>query len=496
MITILTLSALFASATLYLGLAWRNYKQAGTLSDHLPIDTKGNAAVRSSGEFSASTVATTVSLATVILAYTELASWFGLWLLWTVVTTVMGLLVVRWVAPKIWDRLQEYGDHRPSLHEFLGDAFGSKLLVRAASICTTLGFLGALAVELTVGSKFLAALAPALPIMPIVLVLAAIGVSYTVIGGFRTVIETDRIQMFAIWITLGVLTVVTLSQIMTDPGIETFAAQIPKSMIDFSWREGLGAFLIGIALLNIPTFVGDMGVWQRISGARDRSIVTKGLTRSALGAGFSWTTLALLACLIAIITNAEAGTNPLAVFLASLGNSTGILSIIAFLAVVFGLYAASLSTASTQLIAAGHTLHSDLLRGDSDKDKLASSKSELRLSRIVLFSVAAGAIIVVIGLQAAGFTIADLVFAVYGAQLALVPIVFLSLFASSSTTKAIGGAAGFAALAGFVAGWATAGYGKWAGDGNLVFLAPVASLLVSATICGLGYILKSGSKSH
>jgi hypothetical protein len=41
---------------------------------------------------------------------------------------------------------------------------------------------------------------------------------------------------------------------------------------------------------------------------------------------------------------------------------------------------------------------------------------------------------------------------------------------------------------GFVFGWGSAGYGKYIGDANIVFLAPVASLLISSLVLGAGLI--------
>lgn len=260
-------------------------------------------------------------------------------------------------------------------------------------------------------------------------------------------------------------------------------------MVDFTWREGLSAFLLGIALINIPTFLGDMAVWQRISGSRDERTVTEGLTKSTTGAAASWTALALIACTVSILTPFKEGTNPLATYLGELGSSGGVLASVAFFAIVAGLYAATLSTASTLLMAAGHTLHLDLLRSGQNRAELSESSSELRVSRILLIAVSAVAVVIVEALQAVGYTIADLVLAVFGAQLGLVPVVLLALFVDPRLTKSIGNYAAGAALAGFASGWLLAGYGKLVGDGNLVFLSPAASLGMSAIICLVGWLL-------
>lgn len=485
--TTLTLVALSASIILYIGIAIRG--KSLTLKDHIPVDSTGNANVKSAAEFSAATVATSISLATVILAYTELAGAFGGWLLWTVATTAMGLAVVRAVAPSIWDGLRSSGKALPTLHEFLGAAYGSPSLALTAATCTAFGFLGALAVELSVGSRFLASLAPAIPTAVAVAALAAAGVAYTVIGGFRMVVLTDRVQMYAIWITIATITVLIATQIWATGGWASFKVKIPASMYDFSWREGLGAFLIGVTLINIPTFVSDMSIWQRIAATSDREIVSKGLGSSILGAVTSWTSLVLLACAIAVVSTAKEGQNPLATFLTGLGQTGGVLAAIAFMAIVAGLYAASLSTASTQLLAAGHALHTDVVLAGRDKSGIGGSSAELRLSRLLLIGVAVAALVVVEALTAIGFSISDLVFAVYGAQLGMVPVVLFALLRPKSEALAVGNFAAAAVALGFAAGWVCAGYGKLTGNGDLVFLSPAASLIVSIVVFGAGLLL-------
>ena len=65
------------------------------ITDLLPLARGGQAQIRNTSEFSSSTVAATISLATVIIAFFELAPYLGIWLLWPAVTTAAGLLVLR-----------------------------------------------------------------------------------------------------------------------------------------------------------------------------------------------------------------------------------------------------------------------------------------------------------------------------------------------------------------------------------------------------------------
>jgi Na+/proline symporter len=156
---------------------------------------------------------------------------------------------------------------------------------------------------------------------------------------------------------------------------------------------------------------------------------------------------------------------------------------------VLGLFGAMLSTASTQLIAVSHTLYEDIisrLRKISLKDRINSEK-ELRFSRTILIVSALVSIAIVEILSRIGFSIADLVFAIYGAQLSLTPLVLFALFGNKDRIKAISKWAIAAVTFGFLSGWTAAITGQLMGMGNLVFLSPGFSLGLSLLILSVGY---------
>lgn len=482
--------ALSISGLTYLTLAWRMHKRSKDLGDQIPlIGLKRQARVQNSQEFSAATVATTISLATVILAYTELAGYMGTWLYWTVITTACGIFVVRITSPFIWKKIMEKGAWRPTLHEFLGTSYNSTLLVRGAALCTSLGFIGALAVELTVGSKFLTGLVPSVPPWLALVIISGIGVTYTMLGGFRMVIVSDRIQMYAIWLTIIALIILIILNISDAGGTSFLMNKMPATIYNFSWRAGLGAFLIGIAVINIPTFLADMSIWQRIAASRDEETVKRGLRGSVISAAVSWGALATIACLLVAVIIPKEGENPLLTFILQAGASQSGFIGIMLIIVIVGLYAASLSTASTQLIAAGHALHTDLIRGSSDKSVLANSHKELVISRWILVVSASVAVFIVQLLTTIGFSIADLVFAVFGAQLGMVPVVIAALIFPKDLLNKISFFATLGVLLGFAAGWASAGYGKLIANPDLVFLSPVISLITCILILLIGLLV-------
>lgn len=487
--TAIIISALLLSALIYLFVGFSLGNKNKTLADLFPIIFGRTAKVNTVDEFSSSTTATTISLATVVLAYFELSGYFGVWLLWSVATTVIGVLVFSAISKRIWKKMSVY-NHRPSMHEFIGVEFNSKLTSLVASICTSVGFLLIFATELTVGSKFLAGLIPSIPQWITVVFLSAVGFIYTLLGGFRAVIKTDQYQMKFIWALIIMLGGYYIYYIFQNGGIQVNLNKLPSGILDFSPKQGLGFFLIGIAVMNIPVFASNMSMWQRVSGVHEPEIIVKGIKKSIWGVAISWTLLSLLACFAYMIVSPTNNQTLLTDLLISISSS--VIGKIVLFFVVMGLYGAMLSTASTNLIVVGHTISEDIFanfRKSTLQDRI-NSKKEFLISRFILFGATALAIFLVEGLKYFGFSIADLAFSIYGGALALFPPIMASLYSNRGKLKSLSGFATAAVIFGFLFGWGAAIYGKIIGDGNLIFLSPCFSILVSSIIIIAGFINK------
>jgi sodium/pantothenate symporter len=418
------------------------------------------------------------------MAYFELAGFFGPWLLWTVLTTTGGLLAVRFVANRIAAKLSAYGSRIPTLHEFIGVEFDSRTLILVGAAATSLGYLGAYAVELTVGSRLFAMLVPGVPEWLAVVVLAAIGLTYTAAGGFRAVVLTDRLQMATISLFIAALCAFFAITLTHGAGITASWSALPVLARTFAWRDGLGAFLLGVFVINVPSYVSDISMWQRVSSMREPSQLRSGLARSALSATVSWGLLAALAILAPAVAPAVRDLHPVASLLVAIASTRGVLATAILFVAVAGLFAAMMSTASTLLVAVAHTVFEDVLSKDahSTDDERADSSHTLRSARVVILGAAIGAVAVVELLSYAHFTIADFVFAIYGAQLALFPPVCAALYVRRDRLRGLSRWATAAIGLGFAFGWTAALYGKFAQADTLVFLAPVVSLSTSALL--------------
>jgi len=488
--TTVVVSALLVSFIVYLFIGFYLSRSTKDVADMLPLISGKQAQVKNKNEFSISTVAATISLATVILTFYELAPYYGYWLYWCVLTTAVGIYVVRVFAKHIWKKINFY-DHRPSLHEFIATEFSSPKLEIVAAACTSLGFLGAFAVELTVGTRFLSSLIPQIPPVVTMSALSLVAFVYTSQGGYRAVIISDIWQMFSIWGLLIVLAAFYVYYALNHGGFDISYSRMPKLVTHLSMRDGLIPFLIGICVINVPTYLSDMGIWQRIGAAQNQETVFKGLRLSVLNSVFTWGLIVTLSCFVFMIVKPKGDENTLFILMNDLGTQGIIGKIVVFVSVL-GLFGAMLSTSSTQLIATSHAIYEDILSNLRNKSLTSrlGQKSELGLSRLILVVSALVATLLVGFLNYMGFSIADLIFSIYGSQLGLVaPVVFALLFSKEKLLK-LNTWAGVAIVIGFLSGWSSAICGKVIGSDNLIFLAPCISLMLSSSILMMGYLIK------
>lgn len=496
--TLAVILSLGFSVVLYLGIgAWYGSRIRG-LADLLPLLSGGQAKVVNHREFAASTVAASISLATVLVAFYELVPALGFWLLWTAITTALGLLLFGALTTRIWMKMAAY-DYRPTLHAYLGAEFGSPNLALVASVFTAIGYLSAFAVELTVGSRFLAGMIPGAPQLPTAIALSIVSFVYSAQGGFRVVVVSDRIQMWFIWLLIAALGAYYAAGIATN-GLAPSIERIPTAIRIPAWNSGLLPFVLGIAIMNLLTYICNMALWQRVAGAQDPSVVARGMWSSVTSSAVSWSLLVCTAVGAFMFVTPVPNENLLVTLLHSMQGSLFGRGVI--FCTVLGLYGAMLSTASTQLVAVSHTIYEDVIAPfrKTALDDRAHSLRELFWSRLILVMSALVAVAVVEMLRIWGLTVADLAFAVYGAALGLVPPIILTLFRGRGYTRRMSTAATAAVSLGFLSCWCAAIWGRATGNGNLVFLSPIISTAVATTVMVIGTLSKSvsseGERGH
>lgn len=492
--TTIVLFAFILSIIFYVVLGFFYKREVNNLADIIPILKGKNAKVKGEGEFSASTVATSISLATVILAFFQLIPSVGTLLFWAVITTALGFGLFAFFSKKIWQKLTAYQNTPPSIHAYIASEYSSKKVGVIASLFTAIGYLCMFATELTVSSSFISGIVPAIPIWVILLILSVVSFTYTSMGGFRVVVVSDRIQMWTIWLFIFSMLTFFGFYIFQNGGISFAESKIPENVRSFNWSGANPSFILGLLIMNLFTYLTNMALWQRVAGTEKPETFINGMKKSIFQSALSWGLIVVIAILSFVVADPPQGGetgNFLINTMKAISNHSGGGLVLFFVSI--GIIGAMLSTASTQLIAVSHTIYEDIISQYRNKNisERVESHKELNLSRIVLIVCAIVAIGVVKILSFIGFNVADLAFSIYGAALSLAPSIILSLYLKKEVLAKLKIWATLSIVFGFFSGWGSAFYGVYILKepfSNYVFLAPVFGLVTSTLLMLIGYV--------
>jgi Na+/proline symporter len=215
-----------------------------------------------------------------------------------------------------------------------------------------------------------------------------------------------------------------------------------------------------------------MSAWQRVIAAKNEKIAKSGVFRSILLFVATWSFI-LFAALSLSENHQLDATGGLIANLLIFGSISWFYSFLSALAFA-ALIAAMVSTADTFLIAAGQTISMDISDKDFfEKSEISSEENKyensddlympvddnkvINRTRIYMLFLSLVGLGLCVWLKFIGFKVAELVFAVYGSTLSLVPVVLLALFTTNkSLLSNISNFAVVSILSGIICGW---GYG-------------------------------------
>ena len=147
---------------------------------------------------------------------------------------------------------------------------------------------------------------------------------------------------------------------------------------------------------------------------------------------------------------------------------------------MLGLFAAMITTADSLLLVAAQIFAIDVLKLRSAP---LTEVVKIRRARVVLAVIALCAFGLFALFKYIKFDVVQLVFSIYGANLALFPAVAAALFLGNKLDlRKSGNAATLSILSGFVAAWGSAIYGKVSGDMDYMYNAPVVALVTSGLV--------------
>ena len=146
-----------------------------------------------SNSFSATLIASGTSLATVVFFFLTTGKMYGLWLIIAPISYSFGLLLLKRIFEKISNEIPY--DQLGTISQFLEYRTGSKLLGLLADLCSVLGFIAILLIEVIIGVQIFNYFVEVenIQLFAFISIMVIISV-YVLHGGYRAVIESDQWQ--------------------------------------------------------------------------------------------------------------------------------------------------------------------------------------------------------------------------------------------------------------------------------------------------------------
>ena len=461
--------AVILPAFLYFKQAWKQKKEIRSIMDFFPLTHS-----ISSGEYRSTTVAAGMSLATVVLTLVNLSPFMGLTLFVSVFTYGLSYLIL---YPCV-GRIMTANPQNDTIQSYLGKAYSSNSVRITALIFSLIGYISIFSMELLVG---VSVLEPFLgnKVMVFSFLYLIFLIIYSLLGGYKAIIATDRWQLRFIIGSIIALYIFGIFQFSNakDVNISAVFLSISKSWVPV-WP-----FILGITVMNLLSIICDAGTWQRLCSTKSPNHARKGLLQITPFFIILWSALVFFGCFYSQISE-QFGFDPskenLMSHIVSSMASNGIFSLLLLFTFTLGLFSAMISTADSLLIVAGQIISIDFLNLKRNK---TSKESHLRNARIAMAIIAFLSFSIFAIFKLIKFDVVQLVFAIYGAQLAMFPSVFISLFFMRSIDLSkMKYAAATSILFGFIGGWGSALYGKFSGSMNWLYNAPISALISALVV--------------
>jgi len=474
--TILVLGAVLLPCLLYVWLALKERPHVRSLADFFPLTRH-----LESGAYSRSTVSAGVSLATVILALVNLAPFLGLSLLVTVGSYALSFVFLRWAAATIL----EANPANDTLQGWLGTVYGSGAVRMTALLFSFIGYISIFSMELLVG---VTVLEPFMGknVLAFALIYLVFMIAYSMISGFRAIVATEQWQFR--FVVVAVAVVLALVPVLAATATEPVSVGEVFGNLFSKWAAPW-TFVLGIICMNLPAPFADAATWQRLCATRSAEDARKGLGRAVPWFVFIWGGLIVCASLIAGIAIKTGAFDPakgtLMTFIVSTLAHGGGLSLVMLFLFILGLFSAMITTADSLLLVSAQMFTQDFrrIRPETDPSRDARGMRVAKTSLAVIALLSFGLFVVFQWLK---FDVVQLIFAIYGAHIALFPAVVTALFFKKRFQVARAAPAAWISTAlGFVCGWGAAIYGKYSGQTDWLYNAPAVSLIVSLVVFGV-----------
>lgn len=471
--TILVYAAILLPCLLYVWLALKERPYVKSLSDFFPLThyLEGVA-------YSRSTVSSGVSLATVILALINLAPILGLSLFVTIASYAVSFIVLRWSAAAIF----QANPSNDTLQGWLGNSYGSASVRNTALLFSFVGYISIFSMELLVG---VTVLEPFLGkgVLAFAFIYLIFMVAYSIISGFRAIVATEQWQ-FRFVVTAVFVLIALVPLLAFGNGQAAPLGEIASGL--FKQWNAPWPFVVGIICMNVPAPFADAATWQRLCATRSVEDARRGLGRAIPWFILIWGGLIVCASLISGIATHSQAFDPahgtLMTFLVSTLAQGGALHLGLLFLFILGLFSAMITTADSLLLVSAQMFTQDFCRIHPESEP-AKDAHGLRVARTSLAVIALLSFGLFAVFQWLKFDVVQLIFAIYGAHIALFPAVIAALFFKKRLQLSkTATAAWLSTTLGFLAGWGSAIYGKNSGETDWLYNAPAVSLIVSLVL--------------
>lgn len=246
------------------------------------------------------------------------------------------------------------------------------------------------------------------------------------------------------------------------------------------------SFVLGIICMNVPAPFADAATWQRLCATRSLEDARRGLGRAIPWFIFIWGALILCASLISELAVRTGQFDPakgtLMTFLVSTLAEGDVLHLVLLFLFILGLFSAMITTADSLLLVSAQMFTQDFRLVHAEPQQ-SSDAHGMRVARTSLALIALLSFGLFALFQWMNFDVVQLIFAIYGAHIALFPAVIAPLFfASRMQLRKAAPAAWFSTAAGFLSGWGSALYGKVTGQTDWLYNAPAIALVASIAV--------------
>lgn len=279
--------------------------------------------------------------------------------------------------------------------------FYSKRVALLAGIISAIGYIGFTASQLLAGAKLAAATFVDLNLETALIIMGAVAVIYTVMGGLKAVIYTDTIQ----WIILisGLVFIGIPFSYHAIGGMEAIRNTVSADFLKFnnvSWQT-----LVNWGITIIPIWFVGMTLYQRIYASRTKKHAQRAWFIAGL---FEWPVMAMMGVVLGLFSRVAAdagmfgyiGIDGIGELDAEMGLPLLLRNIlpVGLMGLMMSAYfSAIMSTADSCLMAASGNLQTDIV------EKLFKTSQEdkkrLRLSQILTLVIGVLALLIASGME-------------------------------------------------------------------------------------------------